>query len=256
MIVFYGVIYVIMGAVVGSFLNVCIDRLPQEQSLLYPPSHCPSCQRRLTPWELIPIVSYLWLRGRCHQCKAAIPRRVFAVELGSAFLFAFLWWWYGLSISLPVVTFYGCLFLVIAIIDLEHGVILDVLVYPALVIALVLAVFLPKPGLASALVGGVVGLVLMLVPLLAYRVLLHRESMGWGDVEMAGLMGVVTGFPLVITAIFIAVVAGGLVGTILLLARLKGRKETIPFGPFLSFGVVLALLWGQPLLDWYLHLLF
>ena len=252
MIVFYGVIYVIMGAVVGSFLNVCIDRLPQEQSLLYPPSHCPSCQRRLTPWELIPIVSYLWLRGRCHQCKAAIPRRVFAVELGSAFLFAFLWWWYGPSISLLAVTFYGCLFLVIAIIDLEHGLILDRLVYPALAPSLVLAAFVyPKVDLLSALIGGGIGFGFFLVLVIAFR-----GSMGWGDVKMAALVGVVTGFPLVITAIFIAVVTGGLVGVILLLVRLKGRKETIPFGPFLSFGVVLALLWGQPLLDWYLRLFF
>jgi len=241
--------YGVFGAVVGSFLNVCIDRLPQGGSLFHPPSHCPSCQQRLAAWDLIPVISYLWLRGRCRYCGASIPYRVLGVELGAAFLFGFLWWWYGPGIPLLIVTFYGSLFLVIAIIDLEHGLILDRLVYPAVVISLVLAIFYAKPGLVSALMGGGLGFIILLLPVLVYR-----ESMGWGDVKMAGLIGVVTGFPVVVIALFIAFISGGLVGAIMLLSRRKGRKATIPFGPFLSLGTVLALLWGQSLLDWYLHL--
>ncbi|MFC1870367.1 prepilin peptidase, partial [Chloroflexota bacterium] len=124
------IIFGLLGVAVGSFLNVCIDRLPGGGSLLKPPSRCPACQRRLTPRDLIPVFSYLWLRGRCRYCQSPIPRRVLWVELSTGLMFVFLWWQYGPTLELGIVTFYFCLLIVILVIDLEQGLILNKVVYP------------------------------------------------------------------------------------------------------------------------------
>ncbi|GAH26381.1 unnamed protein product, partial [marine sediment metagenome] len=119
------VAFALLGAVIGSFLNVCIDRLPTGKSLVYPPSHCDACQHRLAPKDLIPVFSYLWLRGHCRYCHEPIPRRIFWIEVGSGLLFALTYWHYGLSVEFAVATFYCCLFVVLGVIDLEHKLILN-----------------------------------------------------------------------------------------------------------------------------------
>ncbi|MFH0768723.1 MAG: prepilin peptidase, partial [Chloroflexota bacterium] len=235
----------ILGIFFGSFLNVCIDRLPQGQSIVRPPSHCAACGKKLGIFELIPIVSYLWLRGRCRYCGARIPRRILVLEVGAGLLFALLSFSYGLSIEFLVLAFYTCLFLVLVVIDLEHGLILNNITYPAIGISLVLSPFWSSLGLSrtllwettmlhnflSSLTGG--GIFAVLFLLIA---LLYRGGMGWGDVKMAGLVGLATGFPLVLVAMATSFLSGGLVAGVLLLLRLKGRKEGIPYGPFLSLG--------------------
>jgi len=255
------VVFALFGAAIGSFLNVCIDRLPADKSLLYPPSHCDSCQHALSVWDLIPVFSYLWLRRRCRYCQALIPRRSFWVELGSGLMFAGLYWYYGLSAVFAVVAFYCCLFLVIAVIDLEHQLILNKVVYPAVVLALIVDLFLPQPGIltdiiegplagvADGVVGGAIGFILLLIP-----ALISPRGMGWGDVKMAGLIGLVVGSRLVFVALIIGIVLGGLVAGVLLLFKIRGRKEAIPFGPFLSLATIVTLLCGSDILNWYLAL--
>lgn len=253
----------ILGIFFGSFLNVCIDRLPQRQSIVKPPSHCAVCGKRLGIFELIPIASYLWLRGRCHYCGAKISFRIFVVELAAGLLFAFLSFSHGLSIEFLVLAFYTCLFLVLAVIDLEHGLILNNIAYPAIGISLVLSPFWSSLGLSRTLLwestmlhnflsslsgGGIFAVLFLLIALL------YKGGMGWGDVKMAGLVGLVTGFPLVLVAMVASFLSGGLVAGVLLLLRLKGRKEGIPYGPFLSLGAFVALLWGESLIRWYLPL--
>jgi len=250
------IIYGLFGIAVGSFLNVCMDRLPAGGSLLRPASHCPACQRHLAPKDLIPVFSYLWLRGRCRYCQAPIPQRVVWVELITGLVFAFLWWQYGPTLKLGILSFYYCLLAVILVIDLEHGLILNKIVYPATGIALimvtVMAFFTPEQGLVkdivSALIGGVVGLVVLLL-----IALIFRGGMGWGDVKMAGLMGVMVGFPGILAALLLAIIGGGLVAAILLILRVRGRKGTMPFGPFLSLATMVTLLWGVDLINWYLR---
>jgi len=254
------VAFALLGTVIGSFLNVCIDRLPAGKSLVYPPSHCEACQHRLSPKDLIPMFSYLWLRRHCRYCHQPIPRRLFRVEVGSGLLFALTYWHYGLSAEFAVTTFYCCLFIVLGVIDVEHKLILNKIVYPAAVVALIISVFLPSPGTidvslpwpesANGIIGGAIGFVFLLIPALIYR-----GGMGWGDVKMAGLVGLVTGFPLVFAALLMGVVLGGLVAGILLLLRIKKRKEPIPFGPFLSLATMATLLWGSDILNWYLGLI-
>ncbi len=252
----------LLGICVGSFLNVIIDRLPLGQSIIKPPSHCPSCQRRLGILDLIPIFSYLALRGRCRYCGIAIPRRILAVELGIGLLFIFLCWRYGFNVQFLILAIYTSLFIVLAVIDLEHGLILNRLVYPAIVVTLILSPFwgelgFPRSFLGNTMIGiflnsliaGGIALFIFLLPILVYR-----GSMGWGDVKMAALVGLVVGFPSVLAAIGVTVLSGGLVAGVLLLLHLKGRKEAIPFGPYLSLGAVVALLWGEALCDWYMGL--
>lgn len=246
--------FALLGIAVGSFLNVCIDRLPENQSLIAPPSHCSSCQKRLSFADLIPVFSYLWLRGRCRYCQAVIPGRILWVEIATGAVFAFLYWHYGFSGELAVAAFYFCLFIVLLVIDLDHHILPNRLVYPGAAVALILSVFLPYlevvPSIARAAAGGGIGLGIFLL-----IVVLSRGGMGWGDVKMAALIGVVTGFPLVFVAILLAVVSGGLVAWILILSKAKSRKQGIPFGPFLSLAVMATIIWGSPILDWYLGFL-
>ncbi|HEX76108.1 MAG TPA: prepilin peptidase [Dehalococcoidia bacterium] len=242
-------LFFLLGAAVGSFLNVVADRLPLGKSIISPPSHCFACRRQLSIKDLVPIFSYLWLKGRCRYCGVSISKRLFWVELGTGILAAFLYWHYGLGWELAMVAFYCCLFLVLLVIDLEHGILPNRIVYPGMVIALIMAV-VAEPGIKNAAIGGGIGLGLLLIPALVYR-----GGMGWGDVKLAGLVGLVTGFPLVFVAIFLAIISGGLIAGILLLLKLKRRKEAIAFGPFLSLAAMATLFWGNSLLGWYLGFL-
>ena len=248
------VIFALLGAVVASFLNVCIDRLPNNESLLFPASHCPSCHHRLAIKDLVPVFSYLWLRGRCRYCRAPIPRRLLWVEIGTGVLFAYLYWRYGLSVELAVAAFYCCLFIVLMVIDLERGLILNKVIYPGIVIALLISIFLPQleivPEIKYSAIGGGIGLGISFLAVLA-----SRGGMGWGDVKMVALIGLVIGFPLIFFSLIVAAIIGGLVAGILLLSKKRKRKEGIPFAPFLSLATIVTLLWGTNILNWYLGLL-
>lgn len=256
----------LFGIATGSFLNVCIDRLPAGKSLVSPPSHCDACQRRLLPQDLIPVFSYLWLRGRCRYCQAHIPLRSLIIEIGSGVLFALIYGRYGLTIEFVVTAFYCSIFIVIMVIDWGHQLILNRVTYPSAVAAVIISIFLPPAGfvhfslsspvisagvngLVSSLIGGAIGFVFLLVP-----ALINPRGMGWGDVKMAGLIGLVTGARLVLVALGMGIILGGLVAVVLLVLRIKKRKEVIPFGPFLSLGAIVALLYGGDILNWYLGL--
>jgi len=257
------IVFAVLGLEVGSFLNVCIDRLPQNKSIVFPPSHCEACQHRLAARDLIPVFSYLRLRGRCRYCQAVIPRRLFWVELITGLIFALLFWHYGLSVELGVMIFYACIFITIFVIDLEQGLILNKVIYPSMVVALLLSLIpqswltqetwltlVIKPGIASAALGGGIGFALLLLIAIA-----SRGGMGWGDVKLAALIGLATGFPLVFVAIIMGAILGGIVAVALVIAKKKKRREAIPFGPFLSLAAMITLLWGSSILNWYLGLM-
>jgi len=180
---------------------------------------------------------------------------VLGVELGCGLLTAFLFWYHGLTLDFVIIAFYSYIFIVIAIIDLHHQLILNRLVYPSLIAALIIAPFFIKNGdgllfhFLNALIGGAVGFVILLVP-----ALLTRGGMGFGDVKMAALIGLATGFGQVLVAILGGIILGGLVAVILLVLRIKKRKEAIPFGPFLSLATIITLIWGSGILDWYMRI--
>jgi len=241
-------LYALLGLAVSSFLNVCIDRLPERGSIVSPPSHCPACGRRLAPFDLIPLLSFVLLRGRCRYCGAPIPRRVLLVESTTGLLFALLWYRYGFSLWLLLATLYACFFIVIFFIDLEHHLVLNRAIYPAIVVALLLIPFAPGHSAKELLLGGLIGFALLFLIASIYP-----AGMGMGDVKLATFIGLVVGFPSVFVALLFSFVAGGLVGGGLLLTGLKGRKDPIPFAPFLAAGGMVAMLYGKEIMDWYLR---
>ena len=251
--IFYIIVFGILGTAFGSFLNVVIDRLPAGKSLAYPPSSCDACQRRLSWPDLFPVFSYLILRGRCRHCRAKIPQRVFWVELGTGLLVAFLFWHFGWHWMLPVAIVYSSVLIAIAMIDLNHQLILNKIVYPVSIIALIVNLFVPDifsvHNFLFGLLGAAVGFLILFLP-----AIIIRKGMGWGDVKMAGMIGLMVEFPNVIVAVFGGIILGGLVAIILLASRQKTRKEGIPFGPYLSLATIVTMIWGTQIIHWYLHL--
>ena len=257
------VIYVgfaLLGLSVGSFLNLCIDRLPRGGSIVKPGSHCDGCGKALGPVDLVPVLSYLRLRGRCGYCGSRIPIRVLVVEIAAGTLFPLLIWHYGLTLEGAAALVYLSFFLVIFFIDLEHRLILIVVVVPAMAVALAFSFFWggfeefwPRigPGITvSALLGATVGACLMAIP----HVATGGRGMGFGDVYLAGLMGLGLGFPLVLVGLWVGIMAGGLAAVTLLGSRRVKRKDAIPFGPFLILGAMGALVWGDSVMRWWLDL--
>jgi leader peptidase (prepilin peptidase)/N-methyltransferase len=262
------VIFTLFGVSIGSFLNVCIDRLPVGGSLLHPPSRCDSCGRRLTFYENVPVISYLALGGRCRTCGARIPRRVLLVEVLTGLLFLVAFLRFGLTPAFGVTAFWSCVFIVIIFIDKEHQLILNKVTYPAAVVAVLLlvadAVF-PQAGLlanlrtfghgtlfpVNAVVSGLLGGGIFFF-FFVIVFLINPRGLGIGDLKLAALIGLVTGFPLVFVAMFVGIVLGGVVAVALVLISKKGRKDVMPYGVFLGVGPIIALLWGAAIMRWYL----
>lgn len=240
-------LYTALGAAVGSFLNVCIDRLPRGRSLIRPSSHCETCGRTLTPWELVPILSYLLLRGRCRSCGARIPLRVLWVELGAAALFGLLCLRFGLGPWLLLASAYSSLLLVVVVIDLEHHKILNRLTYPAIALAAVAAPFTPGRPAVELFLGGLLGFGLLF--LLAWAI---PSGMGMGDVKLSAFLGLTLGYPHIVLALLLAFISGGLVAGSLWAARVLRRGDAVAFGPFLASSGFVTLLYGDAMLGWWL----
>lgn len=251
------VLLTVTGLFTGSFLNVCIDRLPRGQSIVNPPSHCGECKKRIPLYDLVPVFSYILLKGRCRFCGEKIPLKIPVIEAVTGVMFGLLYWKYGISLELLVYVFYGCLLLVVFEIDLENQLILDVIIFPAMAVALVVSFFLPDirtfsiwwPGIGieSALVGGAAGLVAMSIPYLLYR-----KGMGMGDVKFGFLIGLMLGWPHIIVAILISWIGGGLIAALLLATKVKGLKDAIPSGTFMAVATMVALIWGSEIWQWYM----
>ncbi len=252
-------LFALLGLFVGSFLNVCIDRLPQRKSIINPPSHCSACHHKLGILDLIPLFSYLWLRGRCRYCGAPISLRLPVVEGVTSLLFTLLYWKFGLGVELGISLIYASLLIIIFVIDLEKQLVLDKVTYPAMALALAFSFFWPGlegigwlPGealgrVASSLAGGAIGLAAMALPFIIYR-----RGMGMGDVKLGTLVGLMTGYPIVIVAILMSWIMGGIVASILLALKIKKLKDPIPSATFLATSAMVTLLWGQVIWQWYL----
>jgi len=229
----------LFGLAVGSFLGLVIDRVPRGQSIVSPPSRCDHCHRRLTPLDLIPLLSYLVLRGRCRFCGVRIPIRSFLVEAATAAFFALVILRFGQTSEAWVIVAFGSLFIAISVIDFEWTIIPDKLVLVGVIAALAVAPFGPAAdgrtlaeAIVSIAVGGALGFGLMLLiyvgALMIYK---SNVGFGFGDVKLGALIGLVTGFPEVLVALYIAFVSGGVVAILRLLLKIRGRREGIP-GPF------------------------
>ena len=240
------VLLFLLGLATGSFLNLCIDRLPKRESILRPPSRCDVCQHKIRPLDLVPLLGYLYLKGRCRYCGAKIHYRVPLVEAMTGLIFVLLWHHYGLSIELAMAMLFASLFIVILVIDLEHHLILNRVVYPAIALAFLARILTPNYGIMSVVIGGVTGAGILLLVALIFP-----GGMGMGDVKLAALIGLLVGFPQVLIALLICFVLGGAVAGGLLLARLKGRKDPVPLAPFLTAGLITTVFYGEEIMRLY-----
>jgi leader peptidase (prepilin peptidase) / N-methyltransferase len=241
------------GAIVGSFLNVCIYRLPRGASIVSPPSACPSCGRGLAWYDNIPIVGYIALRGRCRWCRTAISAQYPIVEAITAVLFAYCWWQFGASLALASTIILGCALIVLFAIDLEHHLLPNVITLPGIGVGFAFS-FLGPPGWRDSLLGILGGGgVLFLIAEMYYRIR-HEEGLGMGDVKMLAMIGAFLGWKLTLVTLMMASVAGSVIGVALIVTRRGDMKYALPFGTFLALGAAVSATVGTGLLDWYLGL--
>jgi len=241
------------GAVFGSFLNVCIYRLPRKQSIVWPPSSCPACGSRIKPYDNIPLISYFLLQGRCRQCKAQIHWRYPLVELITGLLFVGLFLKFGLSLQLLSLSVLALLLIAISFIDLEFKLILNKLTLFGLVLGIVLSLFLNNFALKDVFFGFVAGGGGLLLVAIFGNIVFRKESMGMGDIKMAAMIGVFLGARGVGLALFFAFVFAALVSGIAMLFKRLRMQSYIPFGPFIALGTIFYVFAGEMVLTWYLH---
>ena len=242
------------GCCVGSFLNVCIHRLPQNLSVAYPRSFCPRCRNPIRAYDNIPVLSYLFLRGRCRDCGERISWRYPLVEaLTGGFALA-LFLRFGLSLSFFSFFAFVAAMVVITFIDLDHRIIPDVISLPGIGIGFFLSFFQPSISVLDSLIGLVAGGGTLFVVAWAYETITKREGMGGGDVKLLAMIGAWLGWKAVLFTLFFASLSGTLIGGGAMLIQRQGRHYAIPFGPFLAFSAVAYLFFGLQLIDWYLGL--
>ena len=240
-----------MGFAVGSFLNVCIYRLPRRESLMWPASRCTSCGRTLAWYENIPVVSWVVLRGRCRSCGARISAQYPIVELITAAVFAAGYFFYGWTALLAVRLLFACAMIVLFFIDLHHRILPNVITVPGAVLGLVFSLFLP-PGWLSSLIGLLAGGGVLFAIAEAYYRVRGQEGLGMGDVKMLAMIGAFLGWPQMLVTLILASVAGSIVGVLLIATRRGDMKAALPFGTFLACGALVAAVAGDALLDWYI----
>ena len=243
----------LFGALIGSFLNVCIHRLPREVSIVWPASACTQCGRALSWFENIPVVSYVFLRGRCRTCRTPISARYPIVETLTAAMFALAWWFYGPGPLLASRLVFGCALIVLFAIDLEHYLLPNVITIPGIAIGFLLSLINP-PGWQSSLIGIIVGGgVLRLIAEGYYRIR-HEEGIGMGDVKMLAMIGAFLGWQLTLLSLMLASVAGTIIGVALIATGRGTMKYALPFGTFLAIGAAASAAVGQVILKWYFKL--
>ena len=243
--------FALAGLMVGSFLNVCIYRLPRRESIVWPASRCTACNRGLAWFENVPVVSWLALRGRCRTCSTPIAPMYPLVELATAGVFAGGASVYGPSALLAVRLVFACALIVLFAIDLRHRILPDVITLTGIVAGFAASWFLP-PGWTSSLIGIVAGGGILLGIAEAYYRVRGREGLGMGDVKMLAMIGAFLGWPLMVLTLVLASFAGSIVGVALIASGRGGMQAALPFGTFLALGSFVAAVAGDPMLAWYL----
>jgi len=240
----------LLGLAVGSFLNVCVHRLPRGQSLVRPGSRCPQCGYELRWYDNIPVVSYLELGGRCRACRKHIAVRYPALELATLALFLLHGAVFGWTGLLAVRLLFACAMVVLFAIDLEHHLLPDAITLPGIAAGLLFSLLLP-PGLVDALLGVLVGGGVLWLIGEAYFRYSGQEGMGGGDVKMLAMIGAFLGWKLVLVTLVLSSVAGSLIGVLVIAVKRGGMKYALPYGTFLALGALAASLAGDQLINWY-----
>lgn len=250
------IIIFIFGMCVGSFVNVCIYRLPLSKSIANPPrSMCPSCDSLIRFYDNIPVLSYLWLKGRCRHCNTPISIRYMLVEVITGIAALSILFTFGLTLeSLVYFTFISSL-LVITFIDIDHKIIPNVITLPGIPIGLIASFALPALAFKNSALGLLAGGGSLWVVAWTYNLITRKEGMGGGDIKLLAMIGTIVGWQGVIFTIFASSAVGTLVGMTIMLVKGKDMKYAVPFGPFLSIGAITYIFFGQRIIDWYLNTL-
>lgn len=245
----------LFGAVIGSFLNVCIYRLPREESVAWPASHCPACRQAIAVYDNIPIVSYLILRGRCRACGASISVQYPLVEAANAIGYVAVFWMFGFTAAACAYAALVSALIVVAGTDLSHTMIPDAVTLPGIIVGLLSAALVLPIGIVDSLLGIVVGGGILWFLAWISPYVFGKEGMGGGDIKLMAMVGAFIGWQPVLLAIMIGSFLGSVVGVGLIAAGVMRREQYIPFGPFLAVGSLIALLFHQPLFEWYWSLI-
>jgi leader peptidase (prepilin peptidase)/N-methyltransferase len=239
----------VFGLIIGSFCNVVIYRLPQGKSIVRPASRCRSCDSFIRPWDNIPLLSYALLKGRCRFCKEPISLRYPAVESLSGVLYVLLYLKFGLTVTFAVYALLTSALVIVAFIDLDHKIIPNIITLPGMAVGLGLSLGVspirPPASLIGLISGGAIFYLIALI---------SGGGMGGGDIKLIAMIGAFLGLQGVLFTIFVSALSGSVVGVMLMLLGRKGRKDRVPFGPFLAFGAILYMLVGNDLIQWYLDL--
>ncbi|MHB8057976.1 MAG: prepilin peptidase [Desulfuromonadaceae bacterium] len=244
----------VFGTLVGSFLNVCICRLPKDESIVSPPSHCPFCSYQIRWYDNIPLLSYLLLRGKCRGCGARISIQYPFVELLNGVLTMLLFLRFGPTPVFAALFLFCSALVVITFIDIEHQIIPDEISLPGIIVGFALSFFLQGHGWLNSLLGILLGGGSLLLVAYSYQRLTGKEGMGGGDIKLLAMMGAFLGWKAVPFIIFASSLIGSVVGISIMLLQKKDTKLAIPFGPYLAVGAVLYIFYGKALILWYLGL--
>jgi leader peptidase (prepilin peptidase)/N-methyltransferase len=246
---FFGFVF---GTIIGSFLNVCIHRIPHGESIIAPSSHCPRCKTPIRFYDNIPLVSFMILKGRCRKCRAPISLRYPLVEFLMGLFSLILLLRFGISaLYLIYLAFFASLALV-SFIDLSHRIIPDVISLPGIVIGLVISFLHPQLSIKDSLIGVLLGGGILYVVASVYHLVTKREGMGGGDIKLLAMIGAFIGWKGILFTILCSSFIGSVVGVVLMFISSANSKYAVPFGPFLSLGAIIYVLWGEALITWYL----
>ena len=241
----------LFGAAIGSFSNVCIYRLPKKLSIISPPSQCPNCGKSISPFDNIPIISFILLRGRCRYCQSPISWRYPIIETITGLIFLSLYLNFRISPQFFIYALLCTSLIIIAFIDLEHKIIPDVITLPGIIIGLTLSLTIPHITLINSIKGLLIGGGLF------YAIaIISRGGMGGGDIKLIAMVGSFLGWKNVLLTIFLGSLFGSIVGIVLIILKKKNRKDMVPFGPFLSLGAIISIFYGRDLIYLWLTITF
>lgn len=252
---YYGIEIILLfvsGLIVGSFSNVCIYRIPRNESIIYPASHCPNCHTDILAKDNIPLLSYILLKSRCRNCGSRISIQYPVVEFLTGLVYVIIYQIYGLSVQSLICIILSSALIIIAFIDLNEQIIPDVISLPGIIIGLALSFFVPYLSFINSALGVVVGGGTILIIGLAGSSIFKKEAMGGGDIKLAAMIGAFLGWRYIIISLFLGFFLGALTGIFLVLSKIKNREDMVPFGTFIVLGSVITLLWGEKIITWYL----
>jgi len=249
----YPGIALLLGLLIGSFLNVVIHRLPRKQSLIWPGSHCPSCSASIGPWDNIPLLSYAVLKGCCRSCGVHITGRYPTVEAVNGLAYGLIVWYFGLGYPAVIYAAFFSALLVISYIDLDYQIIPDAITLPGIALGVLAAVLALPIGLLDSVLGLLLGGGVLFALAWVSPYLFGKEGMGGGDIKFLAMIGAFLGWKPVLLTMLIGAILGAIVGVALIALKVLGRDQYLPFGPFLAFGAIVSMFFHQELFAWYIE---